>query len=260
MSLVDGQSFFFFHINCSQRKKNQPTTASPSKEQDKKSRTPVKVTGKKGGASTSPATRSSKKTAPEKQPAAPSTAQKKTPAKQPASPFTAAKKTPAKKATSKKAPKKKSAGKKKGKTPQKRAPPAYISPRKLAENVGDAWMTIQIPQKDFDNHYSKRYVPDIEYFFSRTLTGLRNIYVIYGIYLFCFSAYYLVDTDGEMPRVMWQPSTERYVPPRVGQGDTRVKYTGNEDPNEMSPKSREKFFSALRMRRMALRQTAKEQE
>ena len=63
---------------------------------------------------------------------------------------------------------KKSAGKKKCKTPQKSAPPAYISPRKLAENVGK-WMTIQIPQKDFDNHYSKRYVPDIESFFSRKL-------------------------------------------------------------------------------------------
>lgn len=89
---------------------------------------------------------------------------------------------------------------------------------------------------------------------------MKNIYVIYKSYLLCSSPHYFVDNEGETTRVMWQPSTERYVPPRVGQGDTRVKYTGNEDPDEMSPKSREKFFSALRMRRMALRQTAKEQE
>ena len=87
-----------------------------------------------------------------------------------------------------------------------------------------------------------------------------DIYVTYDFFQFSFSPYYVVDVDNEIPRVIWQPTTECYVPPRVGQGDRRVKYTGDENPDKMSPKSRDNFFTALRMRRRALRLEAKEHE
>lgn len=75
-----------------------------------------------------------------------------------------------------------------------------------------------------------------------------------------FSPVYVVDKSEGTPKVIWQPMVSRFAPPRVGQGDRRVKYTGDEDLESMSPKSRSNVLTAMRMRRQSLRRAEEEEQ
>lgn len=69
---------------------------------------------------------------------------------------------------------------------------------------------------------------------------------------------YLVDESGDIPKILWQPTVEEYVPPRVV--DKRMKYHGTENVEAMDPVQKRRYQAAIRMRRMHQNRAAAEME
>ena len=57
--------------------------------------------------------------------------------------------------------------------------PVYVSPRKRAESYKGAWVTVAVPRKDFNEHYSKRCV-NLDLCIANQHWCQWNIYVTYG--------------------------------------------------------------------------------